>query len=168
MRAARRSPGACIEVSDLSADALALARENRTLFGLDERIAFFQGDLYEPLAERRYDLIVCNPPYVNSDSMRALPAEFRAEPQSALDGGADGMDLVRPILSGAVGHLRPGGLLLLEIGHEARFFEAAFPDLEFSYLPTAAGEELLVLVSREQLQAALKRTRTPAHKPGPR
>ena len=82
--------------------------------------------------------------------MRALPAEFRAEPQSALDGGADGMDLVRPILSGAVGHLRPGGLLLLEIGHEARFFEAAFPDLEFSYLPTAAGEELLVLVSRER------------------
>ena len=149
--AALRFPDALVDATDLSPDALSLARENRASFGLNERIELFQGDLYAALDTRRYDLILCNPPYVNSGSMNTLPPEFRAEPRAALAGGPDGMDLVRPILSGAIEHLTPEGVLLLEIGHEARFFEQAFPDLEFAYLPVAAGESLLVLVRRDQL-----------------
>jgi len=152
--AALRFPDARVDASDLSRDALALARENRALFGLDDRIELVEGDLYGALDGRRYDLILCNPPYVNSGSMDTLPAEFRAEPQGALAGGRDGMDLIRPILTGAIDHFAPEGLLLLEIGHEAPFFEQAFPALEFAYLPVAAGDTLLVLVRRDQLVAA--------------
>lgn len=151
--AARRFAQARVCASDLSTDALALARENLTLHQMQERIELFQGDLFEPLAGQTFNLIVCNPPYVNAQSMDELPPEFQAEPRAALDGGDDGMLLVRRILAQAPAHLAPGGLLLLEIGHEAAHFEAAFPSLEFAYLPVTAGEDQLVLVSREQLLA---------------
>lgn len=152
--AALRFPQSRIDAADLSPQALALARENLALHHLADRVELHEGDLFAPLAGRRYDLILCNPPYVNAGSMAALPPEFLAEPQQALAGGDDGMDLVRRILAGAREHLEPGGLLLLEIGHEARHFEAAFPALEFAWLPVTAGEDQLVLVSREQLEAA--------------
>ena len=139
--------------SDLSTDALDVARVNVQRHGLGERVTLVESDGLAALAGP-FDLILCNPPYVNSGSMDALPAEFRAEPQGALAGGADGMDLIRPILTGAIDHLAPEGLLLLEIGHEAPFFEQAFPALEFAYLPVAAGDTLLVLVRRDQLVAA--------------
>jgi ribosomal protein L3 glutamine methyltransferase len=157
IHAALRFPDARVDATDLSREALALARENVALHGLQEQVTLLPGDLFEPVAGRRYGLILCNPPYVNSESMGALPPEFLAEPQGALAGGPDGMDLIRRILAEAPAHLAPKGLLLLEIGHEARHFEAAFPRLEFAYLPVAAGDQQLVLASREQLLAAARR-----------
>lgn len=149
--AAMRFPEARIDAADLSEDALALARENLALHHLEDRVELLQGDLFAPLGRRRYSLVLCNPPYVNAGSMAKLPPEFLAEPQGALAGGADGMDLVRGILAGAPAHLEPEGMLLLEIGHEAAHFERAFPKLEFAWLPVTAGDDQLVLVTREQL-----------------
>ena len=151
-------PQAAIVASDCSEAALELAAENIELHGCSERIELLHGDLYAPLGEQRFDLILCNPPYVNSAAMAALPAEFLAEPQAALAGGSDGMDLVRRILAGAVLHLESDGILLLEIGHEAEHFEQAFPTLEFSYLEVTAGAQMLVLVTRAQIAAAIDRT----------
>ncbi len=137
--------------ADVSEAALALAASNGALHGLDERIEWVRSDLFGSLGAHRFALIVCNPPYVNEASMRALPREFRAEPRSALAGGPDGMDLARRIVAHAHAHLADDGLLLLEIGHEAAHFEAAFPTLEFHYLPVAAGDQLLVLIEAAAL-----------------
>lgn len=144
-------PEVHVDATDLSADALAVARLNVERHGLADRITLHQGDGLAAIGDRRYDLILCNPPYVNSQSMTQLPAEYRAEPELALAGGADGMDFVRPLLAQAAAHLAEGGVLVLEIGHEAAHFEAAFPALEFAYLPTQATEEQVVLVTREAL-----------------
>ena len=152
--AAHRFPAASLDAADLSADALALARENVEAHGLSGRIRLARGDLLDAVPGRRYDLIVCNPPYVNAASMAALPPEFRAEPHGALAGGADGMDLVRRLVRDAPAHLTEAGILVLEIGHEAPHFEAAFPRLEFAYLPVTAGDDQLVLATREQLARA--------------
>ena len=156
--AAHRFPAAAVVGADVSSDALALAAENVAMHGLAQRIRLEQGDLYASLADERFDLILCNPPYVNAAAMAALPPEYRAEPASALDGGADGMDLVRRILGGALAHLTDDGVLLLEIGHEAEHFEAAFPALEFSYIEVSAGARMLVLVTRGQIAAVADRT----------
>jgi len=144
-------PEVHVDAADLSADALAVARLNVERHGLADRVTLHQGDGLAAIGDRRYDLILCNPPYVNSDSMAALPAEYRAEPMLALAGGTDGMDFVRPLLAQAAAHLAEGGVLVLEIGHEAAHFEAAFPALEFAYLPTQATEDQVVLVTREAL-----------------
>ncbi len=152
--AAIRFPEARIVGADLSTEALALARENIELHGLSGQIELVQGDLFGPVRGTRFDLILCNPPYVNEASMQALPAEFRCEPEGALAGGHDGMDIVRRVLAKASQQLAADGMLLIEIGHEARHFERAFPRLEFSYLPVEAGETMLVLVNA----AALRRT----------
>jgi ribosomal protein L3 glutamine methyltransferase len=140
-----------VDACDLSDPALALAGDNRALYHLEDRLTLLQGDLYEPLGERRYDLILSNPPYVNAASMALLPAEFRQEPVGALAGGTDGMDLVERILRGAPPHLNPEGLLVIEIGHEAAHFEAAFARLEFAYVPVSAGERMIVAITREAL-----------------
>lgn len=152
--AAIRFPAAKVVGTDLSAQALALARENIELHDLSEQIGLAEGDLFAPVGGRRFDLILCNPPYVNEESMRRLPAEYRCEPAGALAGGRDGMDIVRRVLAKASQHLAADGMLLMEIGHEAEHFERAFPRLEFSYLPVEAGETLLVLVNA----TALRRT----------
>lgn len=149
--AARRFECATVLGTDLSADALALAAENVTLHAMDDRVALRQGDLWAGASGERFDLVVCNPPYVNAGSMAVLPAEYLAEPQGALGGGADGMDLVRRIVGGARGHLAPRGLLVLEIGHEAPYFEAAFPGLEYTWLPTEGGDDRIVLMERDAL-----------------
>jgi ribosomal protein L3 glutamine methyltransferase len=149
--AARRFPDAVVIGADLSSEALALAAENVALHGLQDRIGLRQGDLWDAVAGDRFDLVVCNPPYVNAASMGALPPEYRHEPQRALGGGADGMDLVRRIVAGARERLEPGGLLVLEIGHEAANFEAAFPGLEFGWLPTEGGDDRIVLLERDAL-----------------
>ncbi|MCO5108285.1 MAG: 50S ribosomal protein L3 N(5)-glutamine methyltransferase [Burkholderiaceae bacterium] len=159
--AAHRFPEAQVVGADLSADALALAAVNRERHGLQQRLELLRGDLFAAVRGRRFDLVLCNPPYVNDASMQALPPEYRAEPRAALAGGPDGMDLVRRILAQAPSHLCGDGLLLLEIGHEAAHFEAAFPALEFHYLPVAAGERMLVLVEAGQLAAAAIRSRAP-------
>ncbi|HET9822939.1 MAG TPA: 50S ribosomal protein L3 N(5)-glutamine methyltransferase [Burkholderiaceae bacterium] len=147
-------PEVQVDAADLSADALAVARLNVQRHGLADRITLHQGDGLDAVRGKRYDLILCNPPYVNAASMTALPAEFRAEPALALAGGADGMDFVRPLLAHAREALADGGVLVLEIGHEAAHFEAAFPDLEFAWLPTHGTEDQVVLITREQLASA--------------
>lgn len=149
--AARRFHDAVVVGTDLSADALALAAENVALHGLADRVTLRAGSLWEPVAGERFDLVLCNPPYVNAHSMAALPAEFLHEPQSALAGGQDGMDLVRGIVAGARQHLTAGGLLVLEIGHEGVHFEAAFPRLEATWLPTEGGDDRIVLLERDAL-----------------
>ncbi len=152
--AAYRFGQATVIGSDLSIDALALAGENIALHRLADRVSLRQGSLWSPLEGERFDLVLCNPPYVNAASMAELPAEFRHEPVSALAGGNDGMDLIRQILAGARAHLNPGGLMLLEVGHEALHFEAAFAQLEFIWLPTASGENSVALIERDALSLA--------------
>ena len=144
-------PYAQVDAVDVSPDALEVARRNVDDYGLGDRLALRQSDLFDSLPERQYDVIVCNPPYVNSGSMDVLPQEYRHEPQLALAGGADGMDLVRRILQAAPRYLSENGVLVLEIGHERDFFEAAFPELSPVWLDTEQASDQLLLLTREQL-----------------
>jgi len=148
--AAMAWPEAAIHASDLSADALAVARLNVERHALAGHITLRQGDALEG-ADGRYDLILCNPPYVNRDAMAALPPEYRAEPALALDGGDDGMDFVRRLLRDAPSHLNDDGVLVLEIGHERDHFDAAFPRLPAVWLPTSAGDEQVLLLTRREM-----------------
>lgn len=144
-------PYAQVDAVDVSPDALEVARRNVDDYGLGDRLALHQSDLFDSLPERQYDVIVCNPPYVNSGSMDVLPQEYRHEPHLALAGGADGMDLVRRILQAAPRYLSENGVLVLEIGHERDFFEAAFPELSPVWLDTEEASDQLLLLTREQL-----------------
>ena len=148
--AALAYPEVTVDAADISEDALAVARINIDKHALGKRITVMQSDL---LASVRgpYDLIVCNPPYVNTQSMLALPAEYRAEPALALAGGDDGMDLVRSILRDAPARLAPEGVLVLEIGNERAHFEHAFRRLEVAWLETSAGDDQVLLVTRDAL-----------------
>jgi ribosomal protein L3 glutamine methyltransferase len=150
--AALTYPDVSVDAADLSLTALEVAAINVTRHGLDARITLLASD---GLAAVRgpYDLVLCNPPYVNARSMAALPAEYRAEPELALAGGADGMDFVRGLLRDASAHMAPGGVLVLEIGNERAHFEAAFPTLEVFWLETSAGEDQVLLVTRDTLVA---------------
>jgi ribosomal protein L3 glutamine methyltransferase len=148
--AAMAFPDAQITATDLSADALAVAASNVQRHRLQDRITLVQGDGLSA-TRKRYDLILCNPPYVNTASMQALPAEFRAEPALALHGGPDGMDFVRGLLRAAAQHLTEDGVLVLEIGHERLHFEQVFPRLLPVWLPTSAGDEQVLLLTREQM-----------------
>ena len=147
-------PEVSVTATDLSPAALEVAARNVQRHGLQDRIRLAQGDGLAA-APGRYDLILCNPPYVNRAAMAALPPEFRAEPALALDGnvhgGNDGMDFVRSLIALARQHLTEQGLLVLEIGHEHAHFEAAFPRLTVVWLPTSAGDEQVLLVEAHQL-----------------
>lgn len=140
--AARVFPEASIDAVDLSRDALAVARINVERSDAADRISLFQGDLFAPLGDAHYDLIITNPPYVDAAGMAVLPKEYRHEPAMALAAGDDGLDLVRRILAGAAAHLRPGGGLVCEVGRGRRSLEAAYPDMPFLWLDTegSAGE----------------------------
>jgi len=144
-------PDVRVDAADLSADALAVAQLNIERHGLQARIQLLQGDGLAAVGSQRYDLILCNPPYVNSASMAALPPEYRAEPDLALAGGADGMDFIRGLLSHAADHMTPDAVLVLEIGHERGHFEQAFPQLDVVWLPTSAGDDQLLLLTRTAL-----------------
>ena len=135
---------------DLSSDALDVARINVERHGLGERITLGLSDGLGS-AQGLFDLIVCNPPYVNAQSMAALPAEYQAEPELALAGGDDGMDFIRQLLRDAPAHLSPEGVLVLEIGHEYAHFCAAFADLDVVWLSTSAGDDQVLLVTRDAL-----------------
>jgi ribosomal protein L3 glutamine methyltransferase len=151
--AAMAYPDAQIEGSDISTDALAVARINGERHGLSDRIQWRAvAGLAAPLGQ--YDLILCNPPYVNERSMQALPPEFLAEPRLALAGGHDGMDFVRPLLACAHRHLSPQGVLVLEIGNERDHFDAAFPWLSPIGLSTSAGDDQVLLLDPQQLKQA--------------
>ena len=134
--ASRSFPNARIDAVDISKDAIDVAARNIADYGLDDRIALHRGDLFGPLGNRRYDLIISNPPYVDAQGMAELPRECRAEPRLALDGGADGLDIVRRILDEAGRHLTPQGGLLCEIGRGRQALEAAFPQLPLLWLDT--------------------------------
>jgi ribosomal protein L3 glutamine methyltransferase len=148
--AAMAFPDVVVDATDVSADALAVARINIDKHNLAERITLRQSDLYASVGAP-YDLILCNPPYVNTRSMQALPLEYQAEPALALAGGDDGMDLVRQILQNTAQHLTPIGMLVLEIGNERRHFEHAFRRLEVMWLETSAGDDQVLLVTRSAL-----------------
>ena len=153
--AAMAWPEVSVMGTDLSADALAVARLNVERHGLQGRITLAQGDGLAAVAGQRFDLILCNPPYVNAQSMAELPPEYRAEPALALDGNTagstDGMDFIRQLLHAAPAHLNDDAVLVLEIGHERPYFESAFPRLDVVWLPTSAGDDQVLLISREAL-----------------
>jgi ribosomal protein L3 glutamine methyltransferase len=140
-----------IDAVDLSVDALQVAEKNIADYALHNRIMLHHSDLYNSLPNKKYDLIVTNPPYVNSKSMAMLPAEYQAEPQMALAGGEDGMDLARRIVAGAKERLTAHGVLVVEIGNEFEHAEAAFSSLELTWLSTSAGDEAVFLVTADQL-----------------
>jgi ribosomal protein L3 glutamine methyltransferase len=146
-------PEVMVDAADISADALAVARINVDRHALAERIRLVESDGLAAV-NGPYDLILCNPPYVNAASMAQLPPEYRAEPELALAGGADGMDFIRTLLRGAPARMSPRGVLVLEIGNEREHFEAAFPRLEVAWLETSAGEDQVLLVTSESLSAA--------------
>ncbi len=177
--AAQTFSAAQVVACDLSAQALALAADNLTLFGLEDRIELRQGHLWDPLEGLQFDLILCNPPYVDAQSMAKLPTEWRHEPTLGLDGGLslralaqsaetdvaeidvakvasadlkdDGLDLVRQVIAQAGAHLTADGLLVLEIGHQIEVFEAAFPGLMPIWLPVPAGDQMIALLERSAL-----------------
>jgi len=144
--------GALVTGVDISAEALEVARINVDRHRLGARVTLIRSDLYDAV-RGPYDLIVCNPPYVNTRSMSELPAEYRAEPALALAGGADGMDLIRRIVREAPSHMTSDAVLVLEIGHERRHFERAFPRLEVAWLETSAGDNAVLLATRDALAA---------------
>ena len=143
-------PDVQVTGADISPEALAVARINVDKHGLQQRIQLVESDGLAQLAGP-FDLILCNPPYVNSQSMAALPAEYQAEPSLALEGGKDGMDFVRKLLQEVSAKMSPDAVLVLEIGNEREHFEAAFPALEVVWLDTSAGEDQVLLITREAL-----------------
>ena len=156
--AAMAYPDALVDAADLSVDALAVAAINVHKHSLTERITLLQGDGIAACAQRvaqhgSYDLVLCNPPYVNATSMAALPREYLAEPQMALASGADGMDFTRSLLREAAACMSEHAVLVLEIGNERENFEHAFPRLEPIWLETSAGEDQVLLLTRDALGA---------------
>ncbi|HEY8048291.1 MAG TPA: 50S ribosomal protein L3 N(5)-glutamine methyltransferase [Ramlibacter sp.] len=150
--AAMAYPDIEVDAADISRDALEVARINVDRHGLASRIRLIESDGLASVAGP-YDWVLCNPPYVNAQSMAQLPDEFRAEPQLALAGGADGMDFIRRLLRDAPGTMSGIGVLVLEIGNERENFERAFPDLECVWLETSAGADQVLLVTRDALVA---------------
>ena len=144
-------PNAQVDAVDLSTDALAVAKRNVEDYQLEKRVHLIQSDLYDNVPAKKYDLIVSNPPYVNSTAMASLPAEYRHEPQMALAGGKDGMDLVRRIVKEAKHRLTAKGMLIVEIGNEFAHAETAFHDLGLTWLSTSAGDASVFLLTADQL-----------------
>jgi ribosomal protein L3 glutamine methyltransferase len=151
---AHHFPNADVDAADISSDALAVALRNVSDHGLQGRVNLIRSDLLSNLTEKNYDLIVCNPPYVNAMAMEELPPEYRHEPQFALAGGEDGLDAVRTLLARAAEFLNPGGLLVVEVGQNRAAAEAAFPRLPFVWLATPSAEDSVFLLRREELVAA--------------
>lgn len=149
--ASKAFPHAQVDAVDISDDAIDLAERNIKLHNA-KQVKLIQSDVFESLpAENQYHLIICNPPYVNSQSMNNLPEEYRHEPSLALDGGEDGMDFIRAFLAVAHNYLQDDGFIVLEVGNEADFFEAAFPNLAFTYLPTQQNDRAVLLIEAQAL-----------------
>ena len=144
-------PNAQVDAVDLSTDALEVAKRNVEDYQLEKRVHLIHSDLYEKVPAKKYDLIISNPPYVNSTAMASLPAEYRHEPNMALAGGKDGMDLVRRIVKEAKHRLTAKGMLIVEIGNEFAHAETAFHDLGLTWLSTSAGDASVFLLTADQL-----------------
>jgi ribosomal protein L3 glutamine methyltransferase len=149
--AAKAFPGARVDASDVSSAALAVARRNVVAYRLRRRVRVVRSDLFDALGDARYDLIVCNPPYVPAAKMRRLPGEYRHEPQLALASGRDGLDFVRRLLAEARLHLAPRGALVVEVGDGRRALERAFPRLAFTWLAADRGGDSVFALSRDEL-----------------
>jgi ribosomal protein L3 glutamine methyltransferase len=147
-------PAADVDAVDISSDALAVAQRNVADYGLADRINLIRSDLFANLADKRYDLIISNPPYVSAMAMEELPPEYRHEPELALAGGDDGLDSVRTIFAEAPRFLKPAGILVVEVGHNRAAVESAFPQIPFVWLETASTSDAVVLVQRQDLLAA--------------
>ena len=149
-------PDIHVSACDISLPALSLAARNIDRHGLNSQIELFDGDLWdalpEPNEDNLFDLIICNPPYVNATSMSALPAEYHAEPELALAGGDDGMDLIRRIIAHAPDYLSERGAILIEIGNEYENFKKAFPQIPAIWMEVSAGEEQVLLIQAEDLR----------------
>ena len=148
--AAMTYPDVAVDAADISTEALAVARINVERHALTDRITLIESDGLAA-CQGPYDLILCNPPYVNAASMVTLPAEFKAEPTLALAGGEDGMDFIRAMFNDAVQHLSENAVLVLEIGNERENFERAFPQLQPLWFETSAGSDQVMLITRQQL-----------------
>lgn len=144
-------PDAHIDAVDLSPDALDVAQQNVADYRLDSRISLHEGDVYAPLKGRRYDLIISNPPYVTTADMTTLPEEYRHEPHMALAAGDDGLDIVRTLIANAGAHLNPGGVLMVEVGHNRSQVEAAFPDLPLVWLADENADDKIFLLNAEDV-----------------
>ncbi|MCD6026439.1 MAG: hypothetical protein K0R08_958 [Solimicrobium sp.] len=140
-----------VDAVDISHNALAVAKNNLETYDLQDRITLHESDLFNHIPNKKYQLIISNPPYVNNASMAKLPKEYLHEPTIALTGGNDGMDLVKKIIANAKSHLTPDGILMVEIGHERAFAEAAFPDLDFTWVSTSVGDDMIFLLTADQL-----------------
>jgi ribosomal protein L3 glutamine methyltransferase len=149
--AAHVFPNAAVDAVDLSADALAVAERNIADYQLQARVQRIESNLFAKLGDKKYDIIISNPPYVDAESVAALPAEYLHEPKLALGSGKDGLDATREIIKHAAAHLNPGGILVVEIGHNRDVLEAAYPELSFNWLTVAAGDEFVFLLNREDL-----------------
>jgi ribosomal protein L3 glutamine methyltransferase len=150
--AAKVFPNAAIDAVELSPDALAVARLNVEELGFADRISLLQGDLFQPVMNERYDLIIANPPYVDAEAMENLPPEYRYEPAMALDGGEDGLDTVRRILAEAPRHLVPSGGLLCEIGRGRERLADDYPELDFFWLDTEESSGEVFWLTAQQLK----------------
>jgi ribosomal protein L3 glutamine methyltransferase len=149
--AAHAFPNAHVDAVDMSPDALDVAQYNVTDYALEDRITLIESDLFAKLKGKRYDLIISNPPYVDAESVAALPQEYKHEPQLALGSGTDGLDATRNILKNAAKHLTDKGILVVEIGHNRGTLEAAFPDLPFTWLDVSTGDEFVFLLHKNDL-----------------
>ena len=149
--AALAFPEAQVDAADISQDALDVARRNVDDYGLAKRVRLVKSDMFAGLRGRRYDLILSNPPYVKAAAMERLPEEYRREPQMALASGADGLDHTRTLLAGARRHLRPGGRLVVEIGHNRKALEKSFPGWPFEWPRTSGGKNFVFTLAAEAL-----------------
>ncbi len=144
-------PNAQIDCIDLSAQALEVAQLNIQKYDLEKRIRLIQSNLFEKTPKAQWDIILTNPPYVNSQSMTKLPAEYLHEPNLALAGGDEGLDLIRPILHQSHAHLSDNGFLICELGHEKQFFESHYPNLPVVWLEVSAGHDQVFMIRKEDL-----------------
>jgi ribosomal protein L3 glutamine methyltransferase len=143
-------PDAAIDVVDISADAIAVCNINIANYGLQEQVTAIQSDMFTALKNKKYDLIISNPPYVDAPSMAKLPTEYRNEPQIALGSGLAGLDHTHTILREAADYLNDEGILVVEIGHNRDALEAAYPEVAFTWLEVAAGDQFVFLLTKEQ------------------
>jgi ribosomal protein L3 glutamine methyltransferase len=153
--AALHFPNSQVDAVDLSPEALEVARINVDLYGLEDRLKLHQGTLMAPLMDQKYDIIISNPPYVDAASMDSLPGEYRHEPEMALAGGKDGLDLVHTLMRQAAQTLNPGGWLIVEIGHNKDVMTATYPNLPLVWLDTDGGSDFVFLIDQASLQTLI-------------
>jgi len=144
-------PNAAVECTDISQDALAVAKQNVALHGMEEQVNLIYSDLFDALDGRCYDVIVSNPPYVDALDMASLPDEYKHEPELALEAGSDGLDLVRKMLADLSRHLNPGGIAIIEVGNSWQALEEAYPGVPFTWLEFERGGHGVFLLTKEQI-----------------